>query len=170
MPSPTILCVRGDLLCQEVEAIVNPWNQNRIPHWLLLTQGVSGAIKRRTGRSPFDQLQRSGPMQLGEARLTAAPNLPFRGLIHVAGINHLWRSSEYSVRTSVRNALKLAQTEGFASVGIPAIGAGSALALGGGHELALWGVPTRTSLRLIKEEAEMSEYPGQILIVEFSRA
>ena len=36
----------GDLLDQPVEAIVNAWNRNTIPWWLLLPQGVSGAIKR----------------------------------------------------------------------------------------------------------------------------
>ncbi|HEX3658227.1 MAG TPA: hypothetical protein VHV55_20735 [Pirellulales bacterium] len=35
----------GDLLDQDVEVIVNPWNRNIIPWWLLLPQGVSGAIK-----------------------------------------------------------------------------------------------------------------------------
>jgi len=45
--------VQGDLLDQPVEVIVNAWNRNVIPWWLLLPQGVSEAIKRRggTGRS-----------------------------------------------------------------------------------------------------------------------
>ncbi len=42
--------VYGDLLDQPVEVIVNAWNRNVIPWWLLLPQGVSGAIKRRAGR------------------------------------------------------------------------------------------------------------------------
>lgn len=41
---PTIELVDGDLLDQKVDAIVNAWNCNLIPYWLLLTQGVSGAI------------------------------------------------------------------------------------------------------------------------------
>ena len=44
--------VEGDLLEQQTEAIVNPWNRNIIPWWLLLPQGVSGAIKRRAGPAP----------------------------------------------------------------------------------------------------------------------
>ena len=39
--------VHGDLLDQDVDAIVNAWHRNVIPWWLLLPQGVSGAIKRR---------------------------------------------------------------------------------------------------------------------------
>jgi len=33
--------VEGDLLDQEVDAIVNAWNRNVIPWWLLLPSGVS---------------------------------------------------------------------------------------------------------------------------------
>ena len=45
--------VEGDLLDQDVEVIVNAWNRNIIPWWLLLPQCVSGAIKRRRGDAPF---------------------------------------------------------------------------------------------------------------------
>lgn len=165
---PTILRVKGDLLSQPVDAIVNPWNQNLIPHWLLVTQGVSGAIKRRTGRAPFDALRRGGFMRLGEARLTDAPNLPFRGLIHVAGINHLWRSSEFSVRESARNALRLAEQEGFASVAFSAIGSGSSLRIGQ-REFALWGGSTEASLAFIEDEARKSSFPGRVVLVEFPK-
>lgn len=41
--------VEGDLLDQQVDAIVNPWNRNVIPWWLLIPQGVSGALDRRAG-------------------------------------------------------------------------------------------------------------------------
>ena len=37
--------VEGDLLDQDVEVVVNAWNRNIIPWWLLILQGVSGAIK-----------------------------------------------------------------------------------------------------------------------------
>ena len=53
---PVVEIVEGDLLDQDVEVIVNAWNRNIIPWWLLLPQGVSGAIKRRGGT---DSLQRS---------------------------------------------------------------------------------------------------------------
>ncbi len=50
--------VEGDLLDQDVEVIVNAWNRNLIPWWLLLPQGVSKAIKRRGGRQPFREVSR----------------------------------------------------------------------------------------------------------------
>jgi O-acetyl-ADP-ribose deacetylase len=121
---PMVHQVAGDILAQPVEAIVNAWNRNLIPWWLLLPQGVSGAIKRAGGTAPFREVARHGPMRLGEAVLTGAGRLPFRGIIHVAGINLLWRASEFSVRQSVRSALRVARQAGFRSVAFPLLGAG----------------------------------------------
>jgi O-acetyl-ADP-ribose deacetylase (regulator of RNase III) len=117
--------VFGDLLDQRVDAIVNAWNRNVIPWWLLLPQGVSGAIKKRAGTAPFRELGKRGAIPLGGAVLTGSGKLPFRGIIHVAGISMLWRASERSIRLSVRNACALAEREGFATLALPAIGAGS---------------------------------------------
>src|SRR5581483_4351204 len=100
--------VDGDLLDQDVAVIVNAWNRNLIPWWLLLPQGVSGAIKRHAGKEPFRELSRTGLIPLGGAVETGAGRLPYKAIIHVAGINLLWRSSEWSVRQSVRSALALA--------------------------------------------------------------
>ena len=57
--------------------------------------------------------------------LTSAGRLPFKGIIHVAGINILWRASERSIRESVKNAMAVAKEIGFESVAFPLIGAGS---------------------------------------------
>ncbi|MEM6551110.1 MAG: macro domain-containing protein [Planctomycetota bacterium] len=120
-----VTTVTGDLLDQPVEVIVNAWNRNVIPWWLLIPQGVSGAIKRRAGREPFRELGRLGPIPLGQAVFTGPGKLAFKGIIHVAGINLLWQASERSIRDSVRNATRLATKLGFASVALPLIGAGS---------------------------------------------
>jgi O-acetyl-ADP-ribose deacetylase (regulator of RNase III) len=117
--------VEGDLVDQRVDAIVNAWNRNIIPWWLLLPQGVSGAIKRRAGIQPFKEVAGHGPIPLGGAALTGAGRLPYRGIIHVAGINMLWRASERSIRASVRNAVAIAVHEGYESLAFPVIGAGS---------------------------------------------
>lgn len=117
--------INGDLLDQPVEVIVNAWNRNVIPWWLLLPQGVSGAIKRRAGSAPFRELAKAGPMPLGSAALTSAGKLPFKAIIHVAGINLMWTATEKSIRSSVRNAMRLAEDRGFGSLAFPVIGAGS---------------------------------------------
>jgi O-acetyl-ADP-ribose deacetylase len=117
--------IEGDLLDQDVDVIVNAWNRNIIPWWLLLPQGVSGAIKKRGGIGPFKELRKHGAIPLGGAVLTSAGKLPFKGIIHVAGINMLWRASERSIRDSVRNAMKVAAEHRFQSIAFPVIGAGS---------------------------------------------
>lgn len=149
--------VSGDLLDQEVEVIVNAWNRNIIPWWLLLPQGVSGAIKRRAGRGPFRELARHGPIALGDAVLTGAGRLPFRAIVHVAGIDMLWRASERSIRRSLRSALELVVAGGFASVAFPIVGAGS----GGFKEDA--------ALALMIDELAQLELPVRVVLVRFVR-
>jgi len=117
--------VDGDLLDQPTDAIVNAWNRNILPWWLLLPQGVSGAIKRRAGLQPFRELGRMGAIPLGGAVHTGAGRLPYKAIVHVAGINLLWRASRSSVSASTRNAVALAERLDLASLAFPLIGAGS---------------------------------------------
>lgn len=125
MAKPCVSLVEGDLLDQPVEVIVNAWNRNVIPWWLLLPQGVSGAIKRRGGTEPFKELAKHGAMPLGSAVLTSAGRLPFKGIIHVAGINLLWRATDKSIRDCVKNAMQIVEEKQFVSVAFPLIGSGS---------------------------------------------
>src|SRR5579859_907795 len=159
--------VEGDLLDQTTEAIVNAWNLNIIPWWLLLPQGVSGAIKKRGGTQPFRELARHGPIALGQAVLTSAGKLPFRGIIHVAGINMLWRASEFSIRQSVRSVMRIVVEQGFASVAFPLIGAGSgsfreARALEINLE-ELGKIEARARVVVIEYRREQSKYSGRML-------
>jgi O-acetyl-ADP-ribose deacetylase (regulator of RNase III) len=117
--------VEGDLLDQDTDVIVNAWNRNIIPWWLLWPQGVSGAIKRRGGYKPFFEVGRAGPIPLGGAVLTSAGRLPFKAIIHVAGIDMLWRASTRSIQGSVRSAMALVAQHGFGSVAFPVLGAGT---------------------------------------------
>lgn len=123
MVAPTI--VDGNLLDQDVDVIVNAWNRNIIPWWLLLPQGVSGAIKKRGGYRPFIELSKLGPIPLGGAVLTSAGRLPYKAIIHVAGISMLWRSSKESIQESVESAMHLVNQQSFGSVAFPIIGSGT---------------------------------------------
>lgn len=153
MTTPRI--VTGDLLAQPVEVIVNAWNRNIIPWWLLLPQGVSGAIKRRGGYEPFWQLGRLGAIPLGGAVITGAGRLPFKAIIHVAGINLLWRSSEKAIRASTRNALALAEQRGFQSIAFPLIGAGTG------------GFSPDQALAVMRDEARHSSFAGELVFVRY---
>ena len=147
--------VTGDLLDQPTEAIVNAWNRNFIPWWLLVPHGVSGAIRKRAGSAPFRELAKAGVLPLGGAVATGAGRLPFRAIVHVAGIGALWTTSERAVRESVRNALRIATEEGFASIAFPRIGAG----VGGGTAERIEG--------WMIEEFAAGDYPGRVLLVRF---
>jgi O-acetyl-ADP-ribose deacetylase (regulator of RNase III) len=152
---PSVEVVTGDLLDQDVDVIVNAWNRNIIPWWLLLPQGVSRAIRKRGGSAPFREIARHGPIPLGGAVLTGAGRLPFKGIIHVAGINMLWRSTERSIRDSVTNALAIAADNDFASVAMPLIGAGT----GGAQHTAVEA--------MIRATAQASDYPGRVVLVRY---
>lgn len=149
--------VDGDLLDQNVDVIVNAWNRNIIPWWLLLPQGVSGAIKKRAGLAPFRELGKFGGIPLGHAVETTAGKLPFRSIIHVAGINMFWRSSETSIRDSVRNAMRIAIDQQYESIAMPLIGAGS----GGGKPDEI--------LAIIQDELGTIEFDGDVVLVRYRK-
>ena len=117
--------IDGDLLKQDVDVIVNSWNRNIIPWWLLLPQGVSGAIKNKAGYQPFKELPKFKSIPLGGAVITSAGKLKHKAIIHVAGINMLWRATEDSIQNSVINAIKISIENNFNSIAFPIIGTGT---------------------------------------------
>ena len=146
--------VRGDLLDQDVDVIVNAWNRNLFPWWLLIPQGVSKAIRRRAGSAPFRELRSKGVLALGAAVETGPGELEIRAIIHVAGIGFNWLSSERSIRLSVRNAISIARERGYRSIAFPLIGAGT-------------GGKRRDDVRAwMRSEFEQLDYPGEVRIVE----
>ncbi|HYO77440.1 MAG TPA: macro domain-containing protein [Thermoanaerobaculia bacterium] len=149
--------VAGDLLQQDVEVIVNAWNRNFLPWWLLLPQGVSGAIKRAGGYSPFRELGSHGALPAGAAVATGSGRLPFRAIIHVAGLSAFWTSSEAIVRACVRNALDLARKNGYGSIAFPLIGAGTG------------GLSPASVEQMMVEEIARSDYDGRVVVVVFAK-
>lgn len=150
--------VEGDIVSQQTDAIVNAWNRNIIPWWLLLPQGVSGAIKKAAGYEPFRELQRKGPIPLGGAVITGPGRLKCKAIIHVAGISMLWRSSEQAIRCCVRSTLALASGKGYQSIAFPLIGAGTG------------GIKPEDAKRFMLEEFEASSYQGSIVLVLYKKS
>lgn len=149
--------ISGNIVEANTEVIVNAWNRNIIPWWLLLPQGVSGAIKKKAGYKPFKELAQAGPIPLGGAVLTSAGKLNYRGIIHVAGINMLWRASERSIRDAVKNAMAIVNQKGFGSVAFPVIGAGS-----GGYS-------RRSALEIMEDEFLKITSPADTVIIEYQK-
>jgi len=109
--------VYGDLLDQPVDAIVNPW-------FLLLLQGVSGAIRKRAGTEAFHPLATAGYLKPGTAVYAPAGKLPVKGIVHVAALTPFWTTSETIIQTCVKNAIQMALAKGFISLAFPLLGSG----------------------------------------------
>jgi len=149
--------VYGDIINQNVDVIINSWNRNIIPWWLLLPQGVSGTIKKQGGTKPFQEVAKYGAMPLGKAVITTAGKLKFRAIIHVAGINMFWCATKYSVQQSVINAMEIVNKENFKSAAFPVIGSGS------GNRGKKW------SLQLMLSAFEKIESRANVIIVQYNK-
>jgi O-acetyl-ADP-ribose deacetylase (regulator of RNase III) len=148
---------QGDLLAQsDVDVVVNAWNRNFIPWWLLLPGGVSGAIRRRAGTAPFRELGRFGTLRSGDAVITGAGRLPYRAIIHVAALSAFWSCSEAIVRRCTVSALKLAAERSFESIAFPLIGSG------------VGGVPEEVALAAMQQEVRAHPFSGRVVIVRYA--
>ena len=98
-----------------------------------------------------------GAIPLGGAVETCAGELPYKSIIHVAGINMWWRSSERSIRDSVRNAMQIAADKGYFSLAMPLIGAGS----GGGK-------PDKV-LDIIQDELTKCDSSIRVVVVRYAK-
>jgi O-acetyl-ADP-ribose deacetylase (regulator of RNase III) len=117
--SGRIVLREGDITGQSVDAIVNAANSA-----LLLGSGVAGAIREKGGPSIQSECDAIGPIQVGDAAVTGAGDLPARFVIHAAGMPPGGSASEESIRSSVRRSLELARERECRSIAIPAVGAG----------------------------------------------
>jgi len=153
---PMINIIEGDLVEQHVDCIVNAWNRNLLPWWLLLPQGVSAAIKRKAGLEPFRELRRYGIIPLGSAVHTGPGKLAIKGIIHVAGIGLTWRATEEAVRSSVRSALHIAEQKAYRSIAFPLIGAGTG------------GLRPAKAEAVMLEVLEVLAFDGEVRIVRYN--
>ncbi|HEV2036561.1 MAG TPA: macro domain-containing protein [Candidatus Dormibacteraeota bacterium] len=113
------MIIAGDLVEQEVDAIVNAANNE-----LILGGGVAGAIRTRGGDSIQAECTAHGPVKVGEAAITGAGRLPARFVIHAASMAFGGRTT--SLQSSMDHALRLAREQGFRTIAIPAVGTGIA--------------------------------------------
>ena len=115
--------VIGDLLREPVDAIVNAANGH-----LAHGGGVAAAIARAAGpelEAEGDRIVASrGPLAVGEAVVTTAGRLPFKGVIHAVGPHQgLGREEELLVQ-ALGSAFRCAAERGWASVAFPAVSSG----------------------------------------------
>jgi putative ATPase len=115
--------VRGDLLKEPVEAIVNAANGH-----LAHGGGVAGIISRAAGpalQAESDALVAArGPLPTGSAVVTTAGALPFKGVIHAVGPRYGEGDEEQKLFDALSNAFRLALDKGWRSVSFPAVSSG----------------------------------------------
>ena len=121
MHAPRIVIMAGDLVEQEVDAIVNAANND-----LVLGGGVAGAIRSRGGPSIQEECDAHGPVKVGEAAVTGAGELAARHVIHAASMALGGITTTESLQSSMYHAFQLAQQLGVKTIGIPAVGTGIA--------------------------------------------
>ena len=116
-----IVTISGDLVEQEVDAIVNAANND-----LVLGAGVAGAIRRRGGPAIQADCDAHGPVKVGEAAITGAGELPARHVIHAASMGFGSRTTKTSLTASMDHAFRLARDNDVKTIAIPAVGTGIA--------------------------------------------
>lgn len=117
----TIELTKGDIVSQEVDAIVNAANPS-----LLGGGGVDGAIHRAAGPDLLAECRRLGGAKTGEAKMTGGYRLPARHVIHAVGPRY--RDGAHGeadlLASAYRNSLARASEAGLESVAFPAISTG----------------------------------------------
>ena len=115
--------VRGDLLREPVEAIVNAAN-GRLAHG----GGVAGIIARAAGpalQAESDRLVAArGPFATGSAAVTGAGALPFKGVIHAVGPRYGEGDEENKLFSALTASWQRAREHGWESVSFPAVSSG----------------------------------------------
>jgi O-acetyl-ADP-ribose deacetylase (regulator of RNase III) len=121
MPAPRIVIMDGDLVEQQVDAIVNAANND-----LVLGAGVAGAIRKRGGPTIQRECDAHGPIKVGQAAVTGAGELRARHVIHAASMALGGRTTSQSLKSSMDDSFRLAREHAVRSIAIPAVGTGIA--------------------------------------------
>ena len=153
-----IECVQGDISRQpDMDAVVNAANAELMPGG-----GVAGAIHRAAGPRLAEACRPLAPIQPGQAVITPAFNLPNRAVIHCLGpVYGVDSPAEALLAACYRNALRLAEKEGLASVACPAISTG------------IFGYPfseaARIAIHTVLDESEQLSSVQRVRFVLYSR-
>ena len=115
--------VRGDLLAEPVDAIVNAANGH-----LAHGGGVAGIISRAAGpelQAASDRLvAERGPFPTGGAVVTTAGKLPFKGVIHAVGPRQGEGDEERKLIAALEASFARAHEAGWSSLAFPAVSSG----------------------------------------------
>ena len=115
----TVSIQLGDITDAEVDAIVNAANSQ-----LLMGTGVAGAMKRKGGTVIEEDAVRQGPIEVGEAVLSVAGNLPATHVIHAATMGPDLKTDPALIAAATKSSLALVEKHKLTSIAFPALGSG----------------------------------------------
>ncbi|HKW93207.1 MAG TPA: macro domain-containing protein [Methylomirabilota bacterium] len=115
----TVVIERGDITDAEVDAVVNAANAE-----LWMGAGVAGALKRKGGVVIEEDALRQGPIEIGEAVLTVAGNLPATHVIHAVTMGKDLKTDPEKITAATRATLAIAEKHRLSSLAFPALGSG----------------------------------------------
>ena len=121
MHEARVVIITGDLVEQEVDAIVNAANND-----LQLGGGVAGAIRRAGGPAIQEECDAHGPIRVGEAAITGAGRMRTRYVIHAASMALGGRTTRGALRSSMDDVFRLALANNVRTIAVPAVGTGIA--------------------------------------------
>lgn len=121
MHTPRIVIIAGDLVDQDVNAIVNAANNE-----LVLGGGVAGAIRSAGGPTIQEECDAHGPVNVGESAVTGAGELSARHIIHAASMALGGSTTTEALQSSMDHAFRLADELGVKTIAVPAVGTGIA--------------------------------------------
>ncbi len=150
---PMIEFVQGDIVQQDVDAIVNAANTA-----LLGGGGVDGAIHRAAGPQLLAECRDVGGCPTGEARITNGYRLHAKHVIHTVG--PVWHGGDDGepelLRNCYTNSLDLAAAHALRSVAFPCISTG------------VYGYPIDQAAKIaIDSVTSWLEEPGSVTLVRF---
>jgi len=155
----TVETVQGDIANQpDLDAIVNAANAE-----LRIGGGVAGAIHRAAGPGLEQECIPLGPIRPGDAVTSAGHNLPNAHVIHCLGpVYGRDEPSDQLLASCYRQALMLADRNGIAGLGFPAISTGIF-----GYPLA---AAAQVALQTVRDTAPTLETVQRVRFVLFSDA